>query len=118
MVTAKNLIGHSTEANKHLLILSGFYGILRPLDFMAPYRLEMGTRLAFDDYKTLYNFWENKIVNLLNRDLKAQGDDVLVNLASNEYFKSIIDEFDSICELCTFMWTIKNKWRLIFCLCS
>ena len=76
-------------AQTHLRVLSGLYGLLRPLDRIQPYRLEMGTRLAFDDYKTLYGFWQNKIVNLLNRDLRAQGDDVLVNLASNEYFKSV-----------------------------
>lgn len=76
-------------AQTHLRVLSGLYGLLRPLDRIQPYRLEMGTKLAFDDYKTLYNFWQDKIVNLLNRDLKAQGDDIIVNLASNEYFKSV-----------------------------
>lgn len=76
-------------AQGHLRILSGLYGLLRPMDLIQPYRLEMGTRLAFDDYKTLYGFWDNKIVDLLNKDLKKQGDNVLVNLASNEYFKSV-----------------------------
>ncbi|MEL7004489.1 MAG: peroxide stress protein YaaA [Bacteroidota bacterium] len=76
-------------AQNHLRILSGLYGLLRPLDRIQPYRLEMGTRLAFDDYKTLYNFWENKIVDRLNLDLRAQGDNTVVNLASNEYFKSV-----------------------------
>lgn len=76
-------------AQKHFRILSGLYGLLRPLDLIQPYRLEMGTRLAFDDYNTLYQYWDNKILNLLIEDLKAQGDDIIVNLASVEYFKSI-----------------------------
>ncbi len=76
-------------AQQHLRILSGLYGLLRPLDLIQPYRLEMGTKLAFDDYKTLYDYWDNTILDLLQKDLKEQGDDILVNLASNEYFKSI-----------------------------
>ena len=76
-------------AQEHLRILSGLYGLLRPLDIIQPYRLEMGTRLAFDDYSTLYNYWADKIVNHINRELKKQGDKVLVNLASQEYFKAI-----------------------------
>lgn len=76
-------------AQKHLRILSGLYGLLRPLDLIQPYRLEMGTKLAFDDYKTLYEYWDHTILNLLIEDLKEQGDDIIVNLASNEYFKSV-----------------------------
>ncbi|MEM7297442.1 MAG: peroxide stress protein YaaA [Bacteroidota bacterium] len=76
-------------AQKHFRILSGLYGILRPLDLIQPYRLEMGTKLAFDDYKTLYQYWGNRILDLIIEDLKEQGDDIIVNLASNEYFKSI-----------------------------
>lgn len=76
-------------AQDHLRILSGIYGLLRPLDLIQPYRLEMGTRLAFDDHKTLYNYWADKIVSQVNRDLKKQGDQVLINLASQEYFKAI-----------------------------
>ena len=76
-------------AQKHLRILSGLYGLLRPLDLIQPYRLEMGTKLAFDDYKTLYEYWDTKIMDLLLTDLEAQNDDVIVNLASNEYFKSV-----------------------------
>ena len=76
-------------AQSHLRILSGLYGLLRPMDLIQPYRLEMGTKLAFDDYTTLYNYWQDKIVKLLKRDLKAQGDNTLINLASQEYFKSI-----------------------------
>jgi cytoplasmic iron level regulating protein YaaA (DUF328/UPF0246 family) len=76
-------------AQDHVRILSGLYGLLRPLDLIQPYRLEMGTRLAFDDYTTLYNYWADTIAEQMNRDLKKQGDKVLINLASNEYFKSV-----------------------------
>ncbi len=76
-------------AQDHLRILSGLYGLLRPLDLIQPYRLEMGTRLAFDDYTTLYNYWTDKVAAQVNRDLKKQGDNVLINLASQEYFKAI-----------------------------
>lgn len=76
-------------AQDHLRILSGLYGLLRPLDIIQPYRLEMGTRLAFDDYTTLYNYWADKIARLMNRELKKQGDNVLINLASQEYFKAL-----------------------------
>ena len=76
-------------AQKHLRILSGLYGILRPLDIIQPYRLEMGTQLAFNDYKTLYDYWDMKIMNLLLEDLNTQNDNIIINLASNEYFKSV-----------------------------
>ncbi|MEM9896775.1 MAG: peroxide stress protein YaaA [Bacteroidota bacterium] len=76
-------------AQKHLRILSGLYGLLRPLDLIQPYRLEMGTKLAFDRYTSLYEYWGTKILDLLLADLKKQGDNVILNLASNEYFKSI-----------------------------
>ena len=73
----------------HLRILSGLYGLLRPLDLMQPYRLEMGTRLANKRGKNLYEFWGNEITDLLNQQLQQLQSKVLVNLASNEYFKSI-----------------------------
>ncbi len=76
-------------AQDHLRVLSGLYGVLRPLDVILPYRLEMGTQWTFGRYKNLYHFWENKIGKRIQQDLVAQGDDVLINLASNEYFKSI-----------------------------
>lgn len=76
-------------AQKHLRILSGLYGVLRPLDLMQPYRLEMGTRLDNARGKDLYAFWGNTITDQLCRDMKAAGTEVLVNLASNEYFKSV-----------------------------
>lgn len=75
-------------AQTHLRMLSGLYGILKPLDLMQPYRLEMGTRFENSRGKDLYAFWGNRITNELNRLLVAD-DGVLVNLASNEYFKSV-----------------------------
>ncbi|KZZ35833.1 MULTISPECIES: peroxide stress protein YaaA [unclassified Oleiphilus] len=71
-----------------LRILSGLYGILRPLDLMQPYRLEMGTRLENTRGKNLYEFWGEMLTESLNRELEG-SDEVLVNLASSEYFKSI-----------------------------
>lgn len=76
-------------AQHHLRILSGLYGLLRPMDIIQPYRLEMGTSLPVGEHATLYKFWDDQIVKLVHKDLKAQGDQTIVNLASNEYFKSI-----------------------------
>ncbi|MCU6376396.1 peroxide stress protein YaaA [Morganella morganii] len=76
-------------AQQHLRMLSGLYGVLRPLDLMQPYRLEMGTKLANPRGKDLYTFWGDIITDNLNQALAAQGDNVLVNLASDEYFKAV-----------------------------
>lgn len=76
-------------AQDHIRILSGLHGLLRPLDHILAYRLEMGTKLKLGKAKDLYTFWGEKISKALNEDLAAQGDDVLVNLASNEYFRAI-----------------------------
>lgn len=76
-------------AQKHLRVLSGLYGLLRPLDLMQPYRLEMGTRLKTDAGKNLYEFWGSDITEGLNKQLKKIKSDTLINLASNEYFKSV-----------------------------
>ena len=76
-------------AQKHLRILSGLYGLLRPLDLMQPYRLEMGTKFANSRGKNLYEFWGSDITDAINKQLKALKSDVTVNLASNEYFKSV-----------------------------
>jgi len=76
-------------AQTHLRMLSGLYGLLRPLDLMQPYRLEMGTKLANARGKDLYAFWGTRISEWLNEALAEQGDDVLLNLASNEYFSAV-----------------------------
>ena len=76
-------------AQQHLRMLSGLYGLLRPLDLMQPYRLEMGTKLANARGKDLYAFWGERISQWLNEDLAAQGDQVLLNLASQEYFGAV-----------------------------
>lgn len=76
-------------AQKHLRILSGLYGILRPLDLMQAYRLEMGTSLKQGRKKNLYEFWDTKITELINQDLKKSGSDIVLNLASKEYFHSV-----------------------------
>lgn len=76
-------------AQTHLRILSGLYGILRPLDAIEPYRLEMGTRLKNPRGASLYDFWGDHIANDLNRVLKDHGDKTVINLASNEYFRAV-----------------------------
>lgn len=76
-------------AQLHLRMLSGLYGVLRPLDLMQPYRLEMGIRLQNARGKDLYQFWGDVITNKLNDALASQGDRVIINLASDEYFKSV-----------------------------
>lgn len=73
----------------HVRILSGLYGLLRPLDAIMPYRLEMGTRLTTSKGDDLYRFWGNEITRLLNEDMMQCGQTILVNLASQEYFKSL-----------------------------
>jgi cytoplasmic iron level regulating protein YaaA (DUF328/UPF0246 family) len=82
-------IAQLTFAQKHLRILSGLYGLLRPLDLMQPYRLEMGLKFANRGGANLYQFWGDAITGALNTQLKKSGTPVLVNLASNEYFKSV-----------------------------
>lgn len=78
-----------TFAQQHLRMLSGLYGLLRPLDLMQPYRLEMGTKLTNPAGKDLYAFWGDRLTEALNAALAEQGDDVLINLASDEYFKAV-----------------------------
>ena len=76
-------------AQDHVAILSGLYGILRPLDLMQPYRLEMGTKLANPAGKNLYDYWKETIAPYLNEQLARDKQPVVVNLASEEYFKSV-----------------------------
>ncbi|WP_419811122.1 peroxide stress protein YaaA [Bacterioplanoides sp.] len=76
-------------AQQHVRILSGLYGLLRPLDLIQPYRLEMGTKLENPRGKNLYDFWGDIITDALNAELDKHGSQSIVNLASNEYFKSV-----------------------------
>ena len=78
-----------TWAQKHLRILSGLHGLLKPLDLIQPYRLEMGTRLPNGRGEDLYEFWRNKVTAALNEAINAQRQPILLNLASHEYFKAV-----------------------------
>jgi cytoplasmic iron level regulating protein YaaA (DUF328/UPF0246 family) len=77
------------RAQNHLRILSGLYGLLKPYDLIHPHRLEMGTKLKTGKNNSLYEFWGDKIVDEVNEITSSYKEDILVNLASNEYFKSI-----------------------------
>lgn len=79
-------------AQDHLRILSGFYGLLRPLDLMQPYRLEMGTRLATERGRDLYEFWGSRLADALNAEHKRRPLAAVLNLASNEYAKAVPEE--------------------------
>ena len=76
-------------AQEHVVILSGLYGVLRPLDLLQPYRLEMGTRLENAKGSNLYQFWGTQIADYLNERSAAQAERIVVNLASQEYFKAV-----------------------------
>lgn len=80
---------HLAYLNQRLGILSGLYGLLRPLDLILPYRLEMGTKLKNTTGDNLYQFWGDDITDLINHRMMQSGDNILINLASTEYFKSI-----------------------------
>ena len=75
--------------NEHLGILSGLYGVLKPLDLIQPYRLEMGTKLKNERGDNLYEFWGEKITDVINARMADSNDKTLINLASNEYFKAV-----------------------------
>ncbi len=76
-------------AQDHLRILSGLYGLIRPLDLMQPYRLEMGTKLQNNAGKNLYQFWDDKITKTINKDVKKSKAKAIINLASKEYFSAV-----------------------------
>lgn len=76
-------------AQKHIRILSGLHGLLRPLDLIQPYRLEMGTKLAVGSHRDLYAYWGDRITSALNQAIRASRSRFLVNLASEEYFKAV-----------------------------
>jgi len=87
---AKTLSDDSLSyAQDHLRILSGLYGVLRPLDAIQAYRLEMGTKIENPRGKSLYDFWGSRIAETLRADIDGHGDQSIVNLASNEYFKAV-----------------------------
>lgn len=89
-LVAKTLSGDDLSwAQDHLCILSGLYGVLRPLDLMQPYRLEMGTTLKIGRANNLYQYWGSRISEHLNERLKEESEPVVVNLASQEYFKVV-----------------------------
>ncbi len=75
--------------NEHLGILSGLYGVLKPLDLIQPYRLEMGTKLKNERGDNLYEFWGEEVTGVINARMADSDDKVLINLASNEYFKAV-----------------------------
>lgn len=90
-LAAKLLTADDLEfAQQHVRILSGLYGILKPLDLMQPYRLEMGTRFANKAGKNLYEFWGEKLLKAINAELAESARPVVVNLASEEYFKAAV----------------------------
>ena len=103
-----------TWAQDHLCILSGLYGVLRPLDALQAYRLEMGTALKNPGGKDLYQFWGTDIALHLNKRLKESGSDVLVNLASEEYFKSVdVQAFKGRIVQCVFEDEKAGKYKII-----
>lgn len=83
-------------AQDHVRILSGLYGLLRPLDLIQPYRLEMSTSLKFRRYKNLYQFWGSKIATALLDEVNASKEPVLINLASQEYYKVLNEHFKDV----------------------
>jgi hypothetical protein len=81
------------SAQKKIRILSGLYGVLRPLDLIRPHRLEMGTKLDVGGCKNLYEFWGGKLTTEISKAVLQSGSNILLNLASNEYFKSLDSKY-------------------------
>jgi cytoplasmic iron level regulating protein YaaA (DUF328/UPF0246 family) len=101
-------------AQEHVAILSGLYGVLRPLDLMQPYRLEMGTRLATPKGKNLYEYWGSTIAGYLNERQAGQKAPVIVNLASEEYFKSVdLKTLKARVVQCVFQDWKNGAWKVI-----
>lgn len=101
-------------AQEHVAILSGLYGVLRPLDLMQPYRLEMGTRLATPKGKNLYEYWGTAIADYLNERQAGQKAPVIVNLASEEYFKSVdLKALKARVVQCVFQDWKNGAWKII-----
>ncbi|MCD0501488.1 peroxide stress protein YaaA [Bordetella petrii] len=101
-------------AQEHVCILSGLYGVLRPLDLMQPYRLEMGTRLATSKGKNLYDYWGASIAEYLNERLAGQKSPIVVNLASEEYFKAVdLKVLNARVVQCVFQDWKNGAWKVI-----
>ena len=101
-------------AQEHVAILSGLYGVLRPLDLMQPYRLEMGTRLVTPKGKNLYEYWGSTIADYLNERLATQKTPIIVNLASEEYFKSVDQKvLKARVVQCVFQDWKNDAWKVI-----
>ncbi|CAM4379094.1 peroxide stress protein YaaA [Bordetella tumbae] len=101
-------------AQEHVAILSGLYGVLRPLDLMQPYRLEMGTRLVTPKGKNLYEYWGSTIADYLNERLATQKTPIIVNLASEEYFKSVdLKVLKARVVQCVFQDWKNGAWKVI-----
>ena len=101
-------------ANQHLHILSGLYGIIKPFDLIQPYRLEMGVNLKSILGQNLYQFWQNKLTDFLNYELKKQQEKIIINLASKEYFSVINkDNIDGKIINIVFKERIGNSYKII-----
>ena len=101
-------------AQRHLRMLSGLYGLLKPLDLMQPYRLEMGTKLANPKGKDLYAFWGDIITQSVQQALDEQGDRVLINLASDEYYKSVKEsQLEAQIIKPIFLYNKNGKYKLV-----
>ncbi len=114
-LSVENLEKNDLEfAQKHLRIISGLYGLLRPLDEIEPYRLEMGSKLTGKHGSSLYEYWGNKISENLNQHAKSIGSEILVNCASNEYFNAIDTNSLSLKVITpVFMESKKDKVKII-----
>lgn len=101
-------------AQDHVAILSGLYGVLRPLDLMQPYRLEMGTKLSNSAGRTLYDYWKETIAPYLNERLAKDKQPIIVNLASEEYFKSVdAKQLNARVIQCVFQDQKAGAWKVI-----
>lgn len=101
-------------AQEHVAILSGLYGVLRPLDLIRPYRLEMGTRLETAKGKNLYDYWGGAIAQYINDRLKAQAEPLVINLASDEYFRSVDRKvLQARVVQCVFQDNKNGAWKVI-----